>query len=338
MEGMIQKADKVLDRATKTDRDGALRRLFEKSRGIILISVVEGALLVSGAAGVGIMMVKDPDETWSPPCACGMVSTSMGFAVGAVIKDVIIFALDEKSVRDFTTKVGLKLGVGTSVTLGTVGTNVGANVNLTPTGTSSSINVNNLGVGGTVSIAFSQGAYVSASISGAVVGPRDMVNQDFYESPVTANDILFGDVDIPKDKFSPVLGDVYDKLDMLSEGSPGAFVPKEVQYNDLFTSNFLSAVSLILQGVTEEVLKTLEEEKKEEEKKVEVLKLQDENKEKESEENTTEELPSSDELSCSEEFKDCCSIADSTDHSIDHEERLTETTTTETTTTAPKTL
>lgn len=325
MEGMIQKADTVLDRATKTDRDGALRRLFEKSRGIILISVVEGALLVSGAAGVGIMMVKDPDETWSPPCACGMVSTSMGFALGAVIKDVIIFALDEKSVKDFTTKVGLKLGVGTSVTLGTVGTNVGANVNLTSTGTmtSSSINVNNLGVGGTVSIAFSQGAYVSASISGAVVGPRDLVNQDFYESPVTAHDILFGDVDILPPKFSPVLGDVYDKLDMLSEGSPGAFVPKEVQYNDLFTSNFLSAVSLILQGVTEEVLKTLEEEKK-----VEALKPEEEKKEKESEEKTTEEQQqSSDELSCSEEFKDCCSVADSTDHSIDQEEPLAETTT-----------
>ena len=46
-----------------------------------------------------------------PPCACGMASTSWGFSMGAVVKDVIIFALDDRSVQAFTSKVGLKLGL-----------------------------------------------------------------------------------------------------------------------------------------------------------------------------------------------------------------------------------
>ena len=259
---MIQKADQVLDYAAKTDQDGVLRTLFQKAKGIILISVVEGALVVSGSAGVGIMMTKDDEEIWSPPCACGMASTSWGFSMGAVIKDVIIFALDDKSVQAFTSKVGLKLGVGTSVILGTMGTNAGANVNLSTSGTSGTINVHNLGVGGTVSIAFCQGAYVSASISGAVVGPRDAVNRAFYEeTAISAHDILFGDVEILPEKFSPVLGDVYDKLDILSEGYSSVIAPKP---SSLFTGTFLSTVSLLLQSVAEEALNSLEAEEKEE--------------------------------------------------------------------------
>lgn len=262
MEGMIQKADQVLDYAAKTDEDGVLRALFQKAKGVILISVVEGALVVSGAAGVGIMMTKDEEDIWSPPCACGMASTGWGFSMGAVIKDVIIFALDDSSVQDFTSKVGLKLGVGTSVILGTMGTTAGANVNLSTNGsTSGTINVHNLGVGGTVSIAFCQGAYVSASISGAVVGPRDAVNRAFYEEDsVSARDILFGDVEILPEKFTPVMGDVYDKLDALSEGY-SKLQPQKT--NSIFSSSLLSPLSLLLQGVAEESLKAIQAEEKE---------------------------------------------------------------------------
>ncbi|CAB9511146.1 SH3 domain containing, Ysc84-like 1 (Saccharomyces cerevisiae) [Seminavis robusta] len=262
MDGMIEKADRVLDHMARTDTDGALTQLFQKAKGIIMISVVEGALVVSGSAGVGIMMTKEEKtDTWSPPCACGMASTSWGFSLGAVIKDVVIFALDERSVQAFTSKVGLKLGVGTSVTLGTMGTNAGANVNLSESGTSAnmsgSMHVHHVGVGGTVSIAFCQGAYVSASISGAVVGPRDMENCSFYDdSTITAKDILFGDVEIPTEKFTTTLGDVYDKLDMITDGEHlRNKLPLEV-----LPTSFLSAVSIILKSVIDEVLKTVDSE------------------------------------------------------------------------------
>lgn len=252
MEGMIQKADHVLDYAAKTDQDGVLRTLFKQAKGVILISVVEGALMISGSAGVGIMMTKDDEEIWSPPCACGMASTGWGFAMGAAIKDVIIFALDDTSVQAFTGKVGLKLGFGTSVTLGTIGTTARADVNLSTSGSASgAIHVHNQGVGGTVSIAFSQGAYVSATVSGAVVGPRDAVNRAYYEeASLSAQDILFGDVEIVREKFTKVLGGVYDKLDRLSDG----YSPKEA-------GGLLSDVSLRLQNITEEALKATENKK-----------------------------------------------------------------------------
>ena len=221
MEGMVHKANRVLDHAAKTDRKGVLKRLFQKAKGIILISVVETGLVLSAGAGVGIMMVKNQEtEEWSPPCACGMASTSWGFSLGAVKKDVIIFALDDKSVQAFTSQLGLKLGVAGSVTLGTMGLNAGANVNVSGSGTQGSLNVHNVGLGGTVSIAFCQGAYVSASVSGAFVAPNVIVNRSFYDdAKLSAKDILFGDtVDVPHDKFSPELQAIYGKLFLLSQG------------------------------------------------------------------------------------------------------------------------
>lgn len=221
MEGMIHKANRVLDHAAISDRKGALKKLFQKAKGIILISVVESGLILSVAGGVGIMMTKNEDtEEWSPPCACGMASASWGFSLGAVMKDVIIFALDDKSVQAFTSQLGFNLGVATSVTLGKIGLNAGANVNLSKSGTQGTMNLHNLGMGGTVSIAFCQGAYVSASVSGAVVAPNVLVNRSFYDdATLSAEGILFGDdVDVPNDKFSPALQAIYGKLQLLSQG------------------------------------------------------------------------------------------------------------------------
>jgi len=254
MEGMIRKANKVLDRAAKTDRNGVMKKLFQQCKGIILISVVESAVVVSVSAGVGIMLVKDPDTPgkWNPPCACGMASTSWGISFGADMKDVIIFAMDDKSVRQFTSKVGLKLGLGTSVTLGTLGYNAGANVNLSGRGTNGSVNVHKLGVGGTVTIAFCKGAYVSASVSGAVVGPRDRVNRAFYEDQsLTASDILNGKVQVPEEKDDTILETVYCKLELLSCGdnekvNPGAFQEA--------SGTIPPAVANVLKNVTEEVI------------------------------------------------------------------------------------
>ena len=220
MEGMVRKANRVLDHAAVSDRDGVLKELFRRAKGIVLISVIESAVLLSAAAGVGIMMAKNKETgEWSPPCACGMASASWGFSLGAVIKDVIIFAMDEKSVQSFTSQLGLKLGVATSITLGTLDLNVGANVKLSETGASGTLNAQSVSLGGTVSVAFCQGAYLSASLSGGVVAPNVIVNRKFYEdATLSAKDILFrDDLDVPHNKFSSDLQAIYGKLELLSQ-------------------------------------------------------------------------------------------------------------------------
>ena len=221
MEGMLEKSSRVLEQAAKMDRNGSLQVLFKQAKGIVLLSVVESGVLISGSIGSGIMMTKDENTgEWSLPCACGLTGTGYGFAMGAVKKDIIIFAFDDKSVSSFASKLGVKMNVGTSMTVGTYGVDAGANLSLSRSGTSGAAHVANHGLGGTVSICFSQGAYISASVSGGVIGTRDSVNHTFYgDSSISASKILFDGKDLRASiKKDSALNDVYKKLTLLARG------------------------------------------------------------------------------------------------------------------------
>lgn len=231
MNGMIEKSSRVLDQAAKMDRNGSLSLLFQRAKGIVLISVVESAIGITGAIGSGICLAKDEKTgKWSPPCACGMAAQGYGFALGAVVKDIIIFAFDDKSVSSFASKVGLKMTAGTSVALGTYGISAGANLSMSRSGAEGSANVANHSVGGTVSIAFSKGAFVAAAVSGSVVGPRDHVNHVFYaDNKITAQQILFeADKGLLENnshkKEIENLQEVYKKLDLLTTGATNRLV------------------------------------------------------------------------------------------------------------------
>ena len=221
MEGMLEKSNRVLEQAAKMDRNGSLQVLFKQAKGIVLLSVVESGVLVSGSIGSGIMMTRDEHTgEWSLPCACGLTGTGYGFAIGAVVKDIVMFAFDDKSVISFASKLGVKMNVGTSVTIGTYGVDAGANLSLSKSGTSGTANVANHGLGGTVSICFSKGAYASASVSGGVVGTRDSVNRAFYgDSSISASKILFGGKELKAGiQENSTLNAVYEKLSLLTRG------------------------------------------------------------------------------------------------------------------------
>lgn len=239
MKGMLEKSNHVLEHAAKMDRNGSLSILFQQAKGIVLISVVESAIGITGAVGSGICMAKDEQTgLWSPPCACGMATQGYGIAVGAMVKDIIIFAFDDKSVQNFASKMGLKMNVGTSVTLGTYGINAGANLNVSRRGAEGSANISNYSIGGTVSIAFSKGAFAAAAASASVVGPRDYVNHNFYDNKqLSAQQILFEGTELlnsieHKKQDVELIQQLYQKLDLLTKGETNDIVP-EIELENL---------------------------------------------------------------------------------------------------------
>lgn len=95
-------ANKVLDKATKAterkDATGIPKDLFEKCKGIVLISVLEVGFIFSGNVGTGIVLAKKDDGvSWSNPVACGLTGVGWGLLVGGSVKDVMIFIMDENS-------------------------------------------------------------------------------------------------------------------------------------------------------------------------------------------------------------------------------------------------
>lgn len=261
MEGMIDQSNKVLDEAAKMDRKGALSLLFQRAKGVMMISVAESAVIVSGAVGTGICMVKDEATgKWSPPCCCGLTQTGWGVGFGAQLKDIIVFAFDDKSVHSFTGKAGLKVNAGTSATLGTYSMDAGTNLSVSSSGVGAGGNVANYRTGGTATIAFSKGAYLSASVSGAIVGPRDHVNHGFYgKNDLTAHQILFGkDELIPAKKEVKALEELYNKLDLLSKGAVQDVNPEAFEAG---AEDVPDATINMIETVANEVTKQLDSEK-----------------------------------------------------------------------------
>lgn len=175
--------------------------------GIILISVVEVGVIFSGNIGTGIVMRKYPDGTWSPPSACGLTGIGFGFAVGASLKDLIVFVNEESTMETFSARASFKIGTQSELAIGPLGRSYQFDAH-----------VSTQNFGPTVAIAFSQGAFLGFSTEGAVIGVRNNVNKAFYGKETTAREILYGQgVEVPKDKVT-LLGGIYLLLNKLAEG------------------------------------------------------------------------------------------------------------------------
>lgn len=209
MEGMIWNAHHVLEHALLPGSNGIPKTLFKACVGVVLISVVEVGFVFSGSVGTGILLKKNADgETWSPPNACGLTGVGWGLLVGGSVKDLMIFILDEQTLESIAfDKAGMKIGAQVEMTLGPLGR----------AGNFDAI-FSEKGIGNTISIAFSKGAFLGLNIEGAIIGARHAVNKKFYGQAVTPAEIFDGKVEIPADKVT-LLDDVYEKLDQLAVGA-----------------------------------------------------------------------------------------------------------------------
>lgn len=82
MEGMIGTASNVLDRALDPKTNGVPKDLFEKCKGIVLLSAIEAGFVFTGNVGTGILMAKKDDGSWSVPSALGLTGVGKSFGSG----------------------------------------------------------------------------------------------------------------------------------------------------------------------------------------------------------------------------------------------------------------
>jgi lipid-binding SYLF domain-containing protein len=203
-------ANHVLEQALAPENNGVPENLLnEDLKGIILISVVEVGFIFSGNVGTGIVMSRDSfTPTWSTPCAVGLTGIGVGLLVGESVKDLMIFIYSHAALDAVSSESGLKMGGQAELTLGNFGRSGQVNCDM-----------RSRGVGETLVVAFSKGAFVGLSVEGSVVGARHAINERFYGKPCTPHDIMMQkDRDnLPEGKMA-LIREVYDKLNKLSGG------------------------------------------------------------------------------------------------------------------------
>ena len=174
--------------------------------GVVILSVVQAGFMFSGSVGTGIFLKRSLDgKSWSHPVACGLAGVGVGLQIGAAHKDVIIFLPDEASVQTLFSK-GVTMGAHSDVTIG-VGREFEGGVGASGSGMSAIL-----------SMAYTKGAFIGATIEGALISPRRGANEAFYgPGNGSPEDIIEGKVAFPTHKVT-MIEELVDKLQKLSQG------------------------------------------------------------------------------------------------------------------------
>lgn len=235
----LMTANHVLTEALRPGINGIPKSLFDKAKGIMIISIVELGFIFSGTMETGILLAKKSDGSWSLPSAVGLGGMGWGFLVGGSVKDVIIFYFDVNSLIVAASDAGVKLSGQAEITLGAFGRS-----------SSLGVDVSNTGISGSFAVALTRAGFLGLNINGSMVRPRSAANAQFYGKEALAKDIIFNDAVTYPDGKATLLDVFYQKLALLSQGATTEEdVPADVKASALSAVEAASANAASMEGV-----------------------------------------------------------------------------------------
>lgn len=160
--------------------------VLREAKGLAIITVLKAGFLFSGRAGLGVIVARLPDGSWSPPLAIFTTGAGVGGQIGAEITD-FVFILNTKSAVDSFAQIGsVTLGTNVSIAAGPVGRNAEA------AGTASLRSASAI-----FAYSKTKGLFAGVSLEGLAIVERRDANRKFYGGNVKARNILAGDVEAP---------------------------------------------------------------------------------------------------------------------------------------------
>ena len=151
---------------------------------VILPTVIKAGLFAGGEAGNGVLVQRSNDGSWGYPAFYTLGAASFGLQIGVQDTAIVLIIRSEGALQSILKHQG-KLGADTGATVG--GRGVGMEASVTT----------NLGAD---IIAFANsnvGAYLGASLEGAVLAKRRDLNEAFYGDGATPEAVLAGGLKNP---------------------------------------------------------------------------------------------------------------------------------------------
>lgn len=161
-----REAANVLSEMMKKPDDFIPRELLQKAQGIgIFPGVVKGAFGIGGRFGDGVVS-RRTSAGWSVPVFYDLGGASFGLQIGVKKTDYIMLFMNEDSMRDVLDG-NFEFGGAVSFAAGPVGRTAGAGTNPTLDA-------------GVLTWSRSKGAFIGASLKGAVLTADNSTNQEVY--------------------------------------------------------------------------------------------------------------------------------------------------------------
>ncbi len=163
----VREATKVFREIMSVPEKGIPRELLEKAEAIgVFPNVVKAGFIVGGRGGDGVVARRTANG-WSAPVFYNIGGASFGAQIGAKKTDYIMLFMNEGALRDLLDDK-LEFEGDLSFAAGPIGRTVGAGTNLTADA-------------GILIYSRSSGAFVGASIGGAVLTADNSINEAFYK-------------------------------------------------------------------------------------------------------------------------------------------------------------
>ena len=118
----VTTAREALDQFCSLQIESIPQGMLEKAEGIAIFpNMIKGGFILGVNYGKGVLMVRRPDRTWSPPVMVTMGGGSLGFQAGVQSADIVLVFATPQSLQGILNGQKVTLGADASVALGPVG-------------------------------------------------------------------------------------------------------------------------------------------------------------------------------------------------------------------------
>lgn len=155
--------------------------IIANAKGLAIFSGFRAAMYLAGAGGSGVVVVRLPNGSWSPPSAFSVRSGGLGVVYGVDVYDCVC-VLNTQDAVDAYSKSEMTLGAGATMAAGPIGGTADISTkDLKPVWTYTK----------------SRGIYGGITMDGTMIKEKSSTNKEAYGTNVTASQILSGQVKWP---------------------------------------------------------------------------------------------------------------------------------------------
>ena len=153
--------------------------MFGRAEGVAIFpDMIKGGFIIGVNYGKGVLLVRRPDRSWSPPVMVTMGGGSLGFQAGVQSADIVLVFATPRSLNGILNGQKVTLGADASVALGPIGRQANA-------GTDARLGAE------IYSYARSRGLFLGVSINGADLSVDNNANSLLYgRFGVTPTDVF----------------------------------------------------------------------------------------------------------------------------------------------------
>ena len=173
-ERRIRMSMELIQEMTAQEDSASMADVIKSGKGVAIFpAVTKAGLMIGGQVGEGLVLLRNPNGTWSGPSFMGLSGASIGIQIGVQSVGLVLVITNEDGLRAFTGGNSFKLGADVAIAAGPVGRDASA---ATDSRAKASI----------YSYSMSKGLFAGMTLEGTVLNQNRDANRAYWGRDVSA--------------------------------------------------------------------------------------------------------------------------------------------------------